>query len=150
MSGINKVILIGRVGKDPETRYMPNGKAVSNLVLATSEKWKDKNSGEQKELTEWHRVVCFERTAEFVGEHVSKGSLVYVEGKLQTKKWTDDKGNERYTTEIKCHSLQMLGSKGENSQTKQQPTQNNQGAQQGQGESKRPQEENQDDWDVPF
>ncbi|VAW90576.1 Single-stranded DNA-binding protein [hydrothermal vent metagenome] len=110
--GINKVILIGNLGKDPEVRYMPNGQAVANVTLATSESWKDKNTGEQQERTEWHRVVFYRRLGEIAGEYLKKGSKVYVEGKLQTKKWQDNSGNDRYTTEIVANEMQMLDSKG--------------------------------------
>lgn len=110
--GVNKVILIGNVGKDPDVRYMPNGNAVANVTLATSESWKDKNSGETQERTEWHRVVFFRRLAEIVGEYVKKGSKIYVEGRLQTRKWQDQSGQDRYTTEIVADEMQMLDSKG--------------------------------------
>ncbi|WP_275097749.1 single-stranded DNA-binding protein [Sedimenticola hydrogenitrophicus] len=110
--GVNKVILIGNVGKDPDVRYMPNGNAVANVTLATSESWKDKNSGETQERTEWHRVVFFRRLAEVVGEYVKKGSKIYVEGRLQTRKWQDQGGQDRYTTEIVADEMQMLDSKG--------------------------------------
>jgi single-strand DNA-binding protein len=98
--GINKVIVVGNVGQDPETRYMPSGSAVTNLTVATNESWKDKQSGEQKERTEWHRVAMFGRLAEIAAEYLRKGSQVYIEGKLRTRKWQDKQGNERYTTEI--------------------------------------------------
>lgn len=110
--GVNKVILIGNLGRDPEIRYMPNGGAVANLAIATSESWKDKNTGEQQEKTEWHRVVLFRRLAEIAGEYLKKGSKVYIEGKLQTKKWQDNNGQDRYTTEILGNELQMLDSRG--------------------------------------
>lgn len=106
--GINKVILIGNLGRDPEIRYMPNGGAVANLALATSESWKDKTTGEQQEKTEWHRVILFRRLAEIAGEYLKKGSKVYIEGKLQTRKWQDNQGQDRYTTEIVGNELQML------------------------------------------
>lgn len=111
MRGVNKVILVGTLGKDPETRYMPNGKAVSNLSVATSESWKDKQSGEQQERTEWHRVSMFGRLAEIAEEYLRKGSQVYLEGKLQTRKWQDKEGRDRYTTEIVADEMQMLGGK---------------------------------------
>lgn len=110
--GINKVILIGHLGQDPEIRYMPNGNAVANITLATSETWRDKQSGEQKEKTEWHRVVFFGKLAEIVGEYLRKGSQIYVEGRLQTRKWQGQDGQDRYTTEIVVDvggSMQMLG-----------------------------------------
>ena len=110
--GINKVILIGNLGQDPEVRYMPNGGAVCNITVATSETWKDKNTGEQQEKTEWHRVVMFRRLAEIAGEYLKKGSKVYLEGKLQTRKWQDQLGQDRYTTEIVADEMQMLDSRG--------------------------------------
>jgi single-strand DNA-binding protein len=112
--GINKVILVGHLGSDPETRYMPSGGAVTNLRIATSESWRDKTSGEQQERTEWHRVVFFGRLAEIVGEYLKKGSQVYVEGRLQTRKWQDKDGNDRWTTEIVANDMQMLGGRGGN------------------------------------
>ena len=110
--GVNKVILVGNLGADPEVKYMPNGNAVANVTLATSESWKDKQSGEQKDKTEWHRVVFFRRLAEIAGEYLKKGSQVYLEGKLQTRKWQDKNGNDRYTTEIIANEMQMLGGRG--------------------------------------
>ena len=110
--GINKVILIGNLGQDPDVKYMPNGGAVANVTVATSESWKDKNTGEMQERTEWHRVVFFRRLAEIVGEYLKKGSKVYIEGKLQTRKWQDQSGNDRYTTEIIANEMQMLDSRG--------------------------------------
>jgi single-strand DNA-binding protein len=107
--GINKVILIGHLGADPETRYMPSGGAVTNIRLATSESWKDKQSGAQQERTEWHRVAMFGRLAEIAAEYLRKGSQVYIEGRLRTRKWQDNQGNERYTTEIVANEMQMLG-----------------------------------------
>lgn len=109
--GINKVILIGNLGADPEIRYMPSGNAVGNVSLATSESWKDKTTGEAQEKTEWHRVSFFGRLAEIVGEYCRKGSKIYVEGRLQTRKWQDQNGVERYTTEIIANEMQMLDSK---------------------------------------
>ncbi len=110
--GVNKVILVGNCGQDPETRFFPSGDAVTNVSLATSESWKDKNSGEQQERTEWHRVVFYNRLAEIVGEYVKKGSKIYVEGRLQTRKWQDKSGADRYTTEIVANEMQMLDSRG--------------------------------------
>ena len=110
--GVNKVILVGNLGADPEVKYMPNGNAVANVTLATSESWKDKQSGEQKDKTEWHRVVFFRRLAEIAGEYLKKGSQIYIEGKLQTRKWQDKNGNDRYTTEIIANEMQMLGGRG--------------------------------------
>jgi single-strand DNA-binding protein len=110
--GVNKVILVGNLGKDPETRYMPSGSAVTNLRIATTESWKDKQSGEQQERTEWHAVAMFGRLAEIAAEYLRKGSQVYIEGKLRTRKWQDKEGKDRYTTEIVADEMQMLGSKG--------------------------------------
>lgn len=110
--GINKVIVVGNLGNDPDTRYMPSGGAVTNLSIATSESWKDKQSGEQKERTEWHKVAMFGRLAEIAAEYLRKGSQVYIEGKLRTRKWQDRDGNDRYTTEIIADEMQMLGGRG--------------------------------------
>lgn len=111
--GVNKVILIGNIGKDPEVRYTATGSAIANITLATSESWKDKQTGENVERTEWHRVVFYQRLAEIVGEYLRKGSKVYVEGRLQTRKWQDKtSGQDRYTTEIIAENMQMLDSKG--------------------------------------
>ena len=110
--GVNKVILVGNLGNDPETRYMPSGDAVTNISVATTESWKDKQSGEQKEKTEWHRVVMFRRLGEIAAEYLRKGSQVYIEGKLRTNKWKDRDGNDRYTTEIIADEMQMLGGRG--------------------------------------
>jgi len=109
--GINKVILVGHLGKDPETKYMPSGGAVTNVTLATSESWKDKSSGEKQEKTEWHRVVFFNKLAEIAGEYLKKGSQVYVEGSLRTRKWQNKEGVDQYTTEIVANEMQMLGGK---------------------------------------
>ncbi len=110
--GINKVILVGNLGNDPETRYMPSGSAVTNLSVATSESWKDKQTGEQKDRTEWHKVAMFNRLAEIAAEYLRKGSQVYIEGKLRTRKWQDRDGNDRWTTEIIADEMQMLGGRG--------------------------------------
>ena len=110
--GVNKVILVGNLGQDPEVRYSPNGGAIANISVATSESWKDKNTGEQVDKTEWHRVVFFRRLAEIAGEYLKKGSKVYIEGKLQTRKWQDKNGQDRYTTEIVANEMQMLDSRG--------------------------------------
>jgi len=110
--GINKVILVGNLGQDPETRYMPSGGAVTNVSIATSESWKDKNSGQMQERTEWHRVVFFNRLAEIVAQYLKKGSKVYVEGSLRTRKWQGQDGQDRYTTEIVASEMQMLDSRG--------------------------------------
>ncbi|MDX7988557.1 single-stranded DNA-binding protein [Xenorhabdus sp. 12] len=113
--GVNKVILVGNLGQDPEVRYMPNGGAVANITLATSESWRDKQTGEMREKTEWHRVVLFGKLAEVAGEYLRKGSQVYIEGALQTRKWQDQSGQDRYTTEIVVNvggTMQMLGGRG--------------------------------------
>ncbi len=110
--GVNKVIIIGNLGAEPETRYLPSGSAVTNIRVATSEGWKDKTSGEMQERTEWHRIVLFNRLAEIASEYLHKGSKVYIEGSLRTNKWQDQSGAERYTTEIIANNLQMLDSKG--------------------------------------
>lgn len=110
--GVNKVIIVGNLGKDPEMRYMPSGGAVASITIATSDQWKDKQSGEQKERTEWHNVVAFNRLAEIMGEYLKKGSQVYIEGRLQTDKWQDKEGKDRYTTKIYANEMQMLGSRG--------------------------------------
>jgi single-strand DNA-binding protein len=109
MASVNKVILVGNLGADPESRYMPNGDAVCNVRLATTESWKDKSSGEKKEITEWHRVVFYRRLAEIAGQYLKKGTPVYVEGRIRTRKWQDKDGQERYTTEIEATEMQMLG-----------------------------------------
>jgi len=110
--GVNKVILVGNLGQDPETRFMPSGGAVTNISIATSEQWKDKNTGQPQERTEWHRVVFFNRLAEIAGEYLKKGSKVYVEGSLRTRKWQGQDGQDRYTTEIVANEMQMLDSRG--------------------------------------
>lgn len=110
--GVNKVIIIGNLGADPEVRYTPNGSAIANLSVATSESWKDKNTGEKQERTEWHRAVLYNRLAEIAGEYLKKGAKVYLEGSLRTRKWQDKSGVERYTTEIACNELQMLDGRG--------------------------------------
>lgn len=110
--GINKVILIGNLGKDPETKSLPSGSAVTNVTVATTEGWKDKQSGEKKELTEWHRVVFFDRLAEIAGQYLKKGSKVYIEGSLRTRKWQDKDGKDHYTTEVRANEMQMLDGKG--------------------------------------
>lgn len=114
--GVNKVILVGNLGQDPEVRYMPNGNGVANISIATTDSWKDKNTGQMQERTEWHRVVLFGKLAEVAGEYLRKGSQVYIEGRLQTRKWTDQSGQEKYTTEIVVDmggQMQMLGGRGE-------------------------------------
>lgn len=107
--GVNKVIIVGNLGNDPDTKYMPSGSAVTNLSVATNESWKDKQTGEQKDRTEWHRVAMFGRLAEIAAEYLRKGSQVYIEGKLRTRKWQDQQGNDKYTTEIIADEMQMLG-----------------------------------------
>lgn len=109
--GINKVILVGNVGGDPDVRYMPNGNAATTLSIATTESWKDKQTGEKQERTEWHRVVCFNKLGEIAGEYVKKGAKLYVEGSLRTRKWQDQSGQDRYTTEIIASDIQMLDGK---------------------------------------
>jgi single-strand DNA-binding protein len=111
MASVNKVIIVGNLGKDPETRYAPSGDAITNITVATSDTWKDKATGEKKEATEWHRVVFFGRLAEIAGEYLKKGRSVYVEGRLRTRKWQDKDGQDRYTTEVVADQMQMLGSR---------------------------------------
>lgn len=143
--GVCKVILIGYLGQDPEIRYIPNGGAVANLTLATSETWRDKQTGEMREKTEWHRVVIFGKLAEIAGEYLKKGSQIYVEGSLQTRKWTDQSGQDRYTTEVVVNiggTMQMLGGNGGNQAGSQKPQQ-----------PQAPQNEPPQDWDdqeIPF
>lgn len=135
--GINKVTLIGNAGQDPEMRFMPQGGAVTNISIATSETWKDKQTGQPQERTEWHRVVFFNKLAEIAGEYLKKGSKIYIEGSLRTRKWTDSNNIERYTTEIVASEMQMLDTRGNsNPLTQQQPAQttNNQQTQQGQAQ----------------
>jgi single-strand DNA-binding protein len=110
--GVNKVILVGNLGKDPEIKYTASGAAIANLTIATSESWNDKQTGEKVEKTEWHRVVAFQRLAEIMGEYLRKGSQVYIEGKLQTRKWQDQSGADRWSTEVVANEMQMLGSRG--------------------------------------
>jgi single-strand DNA-binding protein len=110
--GINKVILVGNLGQDPQTRAMPSGKSVVNLRIATTDQWRDKQTGENKENTEWHTVVMFDRLAEIAAEYLRKGSQVYIEGKLRTRKWQDKEGNDRYSTEVVANEMQMLGGRG--------------------------------------
>lgn len=120
--GVNRVILIGNLGKDPDMRFSPNGNAVANFSIATTEAWKDKTSGEKVEKTEWHRIVAFSRLAEIVGEYLKKGAQVYVEGKLQTRKWQDkETGQDRYSTEVVAESIQMLGRREDSGQAAERP-----------------------------
>ena len=121
MASVNKVIIVGNVGRDPETRYMPSGDAVTNISVATSDRYKDKQTGEMKENTEWHRIAFFGKLAEIVAEYVKKGSQIYIEGRLQTRKWQDKEGKDRYTTEIVADRMQMLGSRGGGSESMGQP-----------------------------
>jgi len=126
--GINKVILVGNLGRDPEVKYMPSGSAITNVTIATSDSWKDKNTGQMQERTEWHRVVFFNRLAEIAGEYLRKGTQVYIEGRLQTRKWQGQDGQDRYTTEIVANEMQMLGGRqgGSANMDQQQSYQNNQ------------------------
>lgn len=152
--GVNKVILIGALGNDPDMKYAANGNAIANISVATNEQWKDKATGQKQEKTEWHRVVAFGRLAEIIGEYLKKGSQVYIEGKLQTRKWQDNSGNDRYTTEIVANEMQMLGAKGDSVSSQQQPQQQNsqQSATQGGGGGKQSPAGNFDDFDddIPF
>lgn len=156
--GVNKVILVGNLGQDPEVRYMPNGGAVANITLATSESWRDKQTGESKEITEWHRVVLFGKMAEVAGEYLRKGSQVYIEGQLRTRKWQDQGGQERYTTEVLVNVggvMQMLGGKQESpgkSQPQPQQQRNNRPAPQQQPQSQQANNEPPMDFDddIPF
>lgn len=130
--GVNKVILVGHLGKDPEVRYIPSGGAVTNITLATSDSWRDRQTGEQKEQTEWHRVVFFGKLAEVAGEYLRKGSQVYIEGQLKTRKWQDQSGQERYTTEVVVNvggTMQMLGGRHEGAGSTENTRQQNQGNQ---------------------
>jgi single-strand DNA-binding protein len=111
MKGINKAIIVGQLGNDPDVKHLPSGDAVVNISVATSEKWKDKTSGEYKEVTEWHRVVMFRKLADIAAQYLTKGAKVYLEGKIKTRKWKDKEGNERYSTEIEAYEMQMLDGK---------------------------------------
>lgn len=135
MASVNKVILVGNLGQDPEMRYMTSGDAVCNITVATSEQWKDKTSGEQKESTEWHRVVMFKKLAEIAGQYLKKGAQVYIEGKLKTRKWQDKDGTDRYTTEIHADTMKMLGKREGNEATRNEPRQDKPAAQQNSGGS---------------
>lgn len=165
--GVNKVILVGNLGNDPEVRYANNGSAIANISIATTESWKDKNTGEQQEKTEWHRVVMFNRLGEIAGEYLKKGSQVYIEGRLQTRKWQDQSGQDKYTTEIVANEMQMLGGRGGGAemgggggggyqapqQRQQAPQQQQQGGGQQQGSPQpaaQPQPSNDFDDDIPF
>jgi single-strand DNA-binding protein len=123
MAGINKVIIVGNLGNDPEIRTMPNGEPVANITVATSESWTDKNTGERKEQVEWHRIVLYRRLAEIAAQYLRKGSQVYIEGRLKTRKWQDNNGQDRYTTEIQGDNLQMLGGRNQDAAQNQPPKQ---------------------------
>lgn len=123
MAGINKVIIVGFLGNDPEIRTMPNGEQVANITVATSESWKDKNTGERKETVEWHRIVLYRRLAEIAGQYLTKGSQVYIEGRLKTRKWQDNNCQDRYSTEIQCDNFQMLGGRNQDAAQNQPPKQ---------------------------
>jgi single-strand binding protein len=148
MAGVNKVIIVGNLGNEPEMRTMPNGEAVANISVATSEAWVDKNTGERREVTEWHRIVFYRRQAEICGEYLHKGSKVYIEGRLKTRKWQDQNGQDRYTTEIQGDVLQMLDSRPSNSLAQTSGT--NTGPKQ--GEKPVPSQQPMDDFDddIPF
>lgn len=163
--GINKVILVGNLGNDPEVRYAANGSAIANISVATTDSWKDKNTGEQQDRTEWHRVVMFNRLGEIAGEYLKKGSQVYIEGRLQTRKWQDQSGQDKYSTEIVASEMQMLGGRGGGSETgggggyqapqQRQQAPQQQGAQQGGQQASpqpaaQPQPSNDFDDDIPF
>jgi single-strand DNA-binding protein len=147
MASVNKVIIVGNLGRDPETRYMPTGEAVTNIAVATTEAWKDKNSGEKKELTEWHRITFYRKLAEIAGQYLKKGSQVYVEGRLHTRKWTDKDGIERYTTEIIADTMQMLGQKSSEGRAQQESAEDYKAAKNGNRPA--PDFSNMDD-DIPF
>lgn len=138
--GVNKVIIVGNLGNDPEIRYTQDSTAIANISVATSESWKDKTTGEQKEITEWHRCVAYRRLAEIMGEYLKKGSKVYIEGRLQTRKWQDSDGNDKYTTEIIVNEMQMLDSRGDSGQQagSYQPQPQQQAAPQQQNQQQRP------------
>jgi single-strand DNA-binding protein len=148
MAGINKVILIGNLGNDPEMRAMPDGTQVANITVATSEKWKDKQTGQPQEKTEWHRVVFFGKVAEIAGQYLKKGAKVYIEGSLQTRKWQDKQGQDRYTTEVKGRDMQMLDSKGGDSVAENVRRQQNAPASGSDGSAPMPPQI--DDDDIPF
>jgi single-strand DNA-binding protein len=150
--GINKVTLIGNLGNDPEVRYGKNGNAIANISLATAESWRDKDSGEQQERTEWHRVVFFGRLAEIVSEYLHKGSQVYVEGRLQTNKWQDKEGNDRYTTQIVANEMQMLGGRGGSTNNQEPAVEKSTDASSEQNKQSSPNQSSTDDFDedIPF
>jgi len=140
MAGVNKVILIGRLGRDPEVRYTSDGTAVANFTIATSDEWKDKQTGEKRERTEWHRIIAWRRLGEICGEYLSKGRQVYIEGSLQTREWEDQEGNKRRTTEVVASNMQMLGSREQTDSFSSEPRSTDQGS-----TAKEPQED-----DIPF
>ena len=137
MASVNKVILVGNLGADPETRYAPSGDAICNIRLATTDSWKDKNTGEKKEATEWHRVVLYRKLGEVAGQYLRKGSQVYIEGRIKTRKWQDKDGQDRYTTEIEADTMQMLGGRGQGGDSAGAPAPRQQGNGGG-GPSRRP------------
>ena len=149
MASINKVILVGNLGRDPEIRYMPSGDAIATLAVATTDKWKDKASGEQKEATEWHRISAFGKLAEIMGQYLKKGSQVYIEGKLKTRKYTDKDGVEKYSTEIVCDTMQMLGGNKQEGDSAPAPRQQQAAPQQRQAAKPAPNFSDMDD-DIPF
>ena len=151
MASVNKVIIVGNLGRDPETRYLPSGEAVTNISVATTDTWKDKTSGEKKELTEWHRVAFFGRLAEIAGEYLKKGSQVYVEGSLRTRKWQDKEGKDRYTTEIRADVMQMLGSRAGAGEPRGEPAPKGEGAAKPAAAAKKPAGKFDDmEDDIPF
>jgi single-strand DNA-binding protein len=150
--GVNKVTLIGNLGNDPEVKYGKNGNAIANISLATAESWRDKDSGEQQERTEWHRIVFFGRLAEIVSEYLHKGSQVYVEGRLQTNKWQDKEGNDRYTTQIVANEMQMLGGRGGSTNNQEPAVEKSTDASSEQNKQSSPNQSSTDDFDedIPF
>ena len=155
MASVNKVILVGNLGADPETRYTASGDAVCNIRLATTESWKDKNSGEKREITEWHRVVFYRKLAEIAGQYLKKGSQVYLEGRIKTRKWQDKEGQDRYTTEIEATEMQMLGSRqsgGQSDQCEYQPPPSRPAGGNAGQQQRQPQRQAYDDLgdDIPF
>lgn len=147
MAGVNKVIIVGNLGQDPEVRYSNNGAAIANISVATSDSWKDKTTGERQERTEWHRITMFNRLGEIAAEYLKKGSKVYIEGKLQTRKWQDQQGNDRYSTEIIADQMQMLDSKNDQGG---QGAYKPQGSQQGRPAPSQPEPNNDFDDDITF
>jgi single-strand DNA-binding protein len=151
MASVNKVIIVGNLGADPETRYMPSGEAVANIRVATTETWKDKQSGEKKEATEWHRISFFGRLAEIAGEYLKKGSQVYVEGSLRTRKWQDKDGQDRYSTEIRADVMKMLGRREGGGEARSQPAMESKPADAKAGAAKKPAGKFDDlEDDIPF